>query len=187
MLCAAVGTVDGDAVRRQALGDRGGDRRAAEARVLHAGQVRGGEVGVVEQARHVVGGAAADAQAVGLHQLEDRRWIPDVGEVDGLAPEHRGEEGAEHAHEVPDRRGREQLTPVGRVPAGQLPDLESQGLVAVDDALRVAGGAGGEGDQRGLCRVSGDDAGHRGGGEEILEVLAYYADDRYVSGQVRLV
>ncbi|HMD92035.1 MAG TPA: hypothetical protein VKG80_05270 [Trebonia sp.] len=173
-------------MRGQALGDGGGDRRAAEPRVLHVLEVGRGEIGVVEQARHVVRRATADAQATGFHQGQHHGRVPDVGQVDRLAPQHRGQQGAEHAHEVADRGGRELLAPVVRVPAGELADLEAERLVAVDDALGVPRGPGRERDQGGLGRVGGDRVAHRAGGEKLVEVLAHHADDRHRGGQVRL-
>ncbi len=65
------------------------------------------------------------------------------------APSSTGiEERAEHADEVADGGGGELAPAVGRIVVQQLAGLEAQRLMAVDDTLRVAGGAGGERDQR---------------------------------------
>ena len=46
----------------------------------------------------------------------------------------------------PTGAGDELAAPVGRLETGRLAGLEAEGLVAVDDALEIAGGARAEGD-----------------------------------------
>ena len=108
---------------------------------------------MVEQAGDEVGRPTADRQAVALDQLEHAGRVPDVAQIDRGALEHRDQERAEHADEVPDRGGGELPAAVGRVVREQLAGLEAERLMAVDDALRVAGRARGEGDQRRAGRI----------------------------------
>ena len=110
---------------------------------------------MVQQAGDEVGRSAADRQSVALDQLEHPARIPDVAQIDRRALQHRDQEGAEHADEVPDRRGGQLPAAVGRVVRQQLAGLEAQRLMAVDDALRVAGRARGERDQRRAGRIGG--------------------------------
>ncbi len=152
-------------------------------------------VGMVEQAGDEVRRSAADRQAVGLHQRQHLARIPDVGEVDRGALQDGDEEGAEHADEVPDRGGGQLPSAVRRVVGQQLAGLEAQRLMAVDDALGVARGAGRERDQRGIRRVGCDGARHRLIVEEVVEIeldarplgRADQHDDRHVPAQVGLV
>ena len=69
-----------------------------------------------------------------------------------------------------DRRRRQLPAAVGRVVRQQLAGLEAERLMAVDDALRVAGGARGERDQRRARRIGGDGADQRLIGEQVVEV-----------------
>ena len=93
-----------------------------------------------------------------LDELEHLARIPHVAQVDRRTLQHRDQERAEHADEVPDRGGGELAAAVGRVVRQQLAGLEAQRLMAVDDALRVACRARGEGDQRRARRIGGDRA-----------------------------
>ncbi len=147
----------------------------------------GGEVGVVQQARHVVGGAASDGEAVAGHQLQGEARVPGVREVHRAAVEDGDQEGVDHADEVTDRRGGELVAAVGRVAACQLARLEGQSAVTVHNSLGIAGRSGGEGDQRRSCRVRSDDTGQRFGGEQVVEVPSYDADHGDLRAQLGVV
>ena len=62
----------------------------------------------------------------------------------------------------------------------ELTDLATQGLVAVHDALGIAGGTRGEGDQRRFRRVGVHGAPHGFVGEQIIEIASDESDDRNV-------
>ena len=123
---------------------------------------------MVQHAGDEVGRSAADREPVALDELEHLARVPDVAQIDGCALEYRNEEGAQHADEVTDRGAGELAAAVGRVVLQQLACLETQGLMAVDDALGVARGAGGEGDQRRAGGVGGEGAVQRFGVEQIV-------------------
>ena len=107
---------------------------------------------MVEQAGDEVRRRRRRRQAVGLDQRERLPGIPHVAQVDGMTVEHRDEQRAQHADEVSDRRGGELASAVGRVlPA--VGGFRTRALMAVHDALGLAGGAGGEGDQRPRRRI----------------------------------
>ena len=151
---------------------------------------------MVQQAGDEVGRSAADRKPVALDQLEHHARIPHVAQIDGCALEHRNEEGAQHADEVTDRGAGELAAAVGRVVLQQLAGLEAERLMAVDDALGVAGGAGGEGDQRRAGGVGGEGAVHRFGVEQVVVAVqmllaralvgAHQSDDRDVRAEVGL-
>ena len=67
----------------------------------------GGEVRVVEHAGHEEGGAATEADVLGLHDAQHLARVPDVEDVDRLVLEQRQQQGVEHADEVADRRAGE--------------------------------------------------------------------------------
>ena len=156
--------------------------------VLHTVEMIGGEIRVFEQAGDEVRWSAADGQAVTLHQRQHFSRIPDIGHVDRLTVQQRHQQGADHADEMPDRRGGEHLAGVGRVLPHQLMDFVHQAVMAVDDALGRAGGAGGVGDQRGPGRVGRQHTGHRFVGEQLVEVASPtdHADDRHLCATRRV-
>ena len=123
---------------------------------------------MVQHAGDEVGRSAADRKPVALDELEHLARVPHIAQIDGCALEYRNEEGAQHADEVTDRGAGELAAAVGRVVLQQLACLETQGLMAVHDALGVACGAGGEGDQRRAGGVGGEGAGQRFGVEQIV-------------------
>ena len=161
MLGAAVGAEHEDAQVGQPPGHGGGHGRPAEADGLEVRHVLVGAVGMVEQAGDEVRRPAADRQAVDSHQLQHLAGVPDVAQIDRCTFEHRDQECAEHADEVPDRGGGELPAAVGRVVRQQLAGLEAERLMTVDDALGIARRARGERDQCRAGRVGGDGARHR--------------------------
>jgi hypothetical protein len=111
------------------------------------GAVRRGAVGVVEQAGDEVRRSATEREVVAFQQVQHFTWIPAVEQVHRPTVDHRYEQGAKHADEVAYRCGDELVVADRPDMAGQLTRLADQRLVAVDDALRVTGRAGGKGDQ----------------------------------------
>ena len=120
-----------------------------------------GEVGVVEQAGEEERGAAADAEALLEHQAQDLARVPHVDEVHRLVAQQRHEERVEHPDEVADRRAGDRRRAARREHVVELAGLEADRAVRVDDALRVAGGARGEADERRRVGVDGDGRGER--------------------------
>ena len=144
-------------------------------------------VRVIEQAGDEVGRPAAEGQAVAFHQSQYDARIPVVDKVNRSTVEHRDQQSGKHSDEVADRcRG--QLVVADRADlAGELTRLADQAAVTVNDALRRAGGAGGERDQRGTRGIGGDRAGHRFVGEQVVEVAPDHADNLDVGAQIGLI
>lgn len=113
--------------------------------------------------------------------------MPNPANAPAALLEDGNQERADHPDEVADGGGGQLSATVRRVVHQQLARLEAEGLVAVDDALRIAGGAGGERDEcwSGGIRVEG--ARQRHVVEKVVEaLLADERNDGHVLGEVRL-
>ena len=187
MFGAAVRAEHGDAQVGEPARDGRGHRRSTQARVLHVRQVLGGEVGVIEQAGDVVGGTAADGQIVAEHQRQGLTGIPGVGEIDRSGVHDRDQECVDHADEMPDRGCGELQAAVRRIHRGQLPGFVTERIVTVQNTFGIAGGSGGEGDERDRGGVDLGDAGQRIVVEKVFESAVDDAGDGYVRGDRRIV
>ena len=160
-----------DAQIGEPAGECGGNRGPAETGGFHMAQMVIGEVGMIKQAGEEVRWAAPDGHTLALHQGQDLCGVPVIDEIDGRAIQHGNEECPEHADEVPDRGRRELATPVRRVVRMELAGLAANRLMAVDDALGIAGGTRRERNQRRIAGVGGERAGHRLVGEQVVETV----------------
>ena len=147
MLGAAVEADQRDPHRGGPIGDRRGDRSAAQAQLTHQRQVSRTQLGMIEQAGQEIGGAAARGEAVLQHRVEDDVRLPEIDQVDRLAAVHRHQQSTEQPDGVADRRAHQRRWS-GGCRGGQLAYLRSDAAMGVHRAPRLGGGAGGVGDQR---------------------------------------
>ena len=131
-----------------------------------------GELGMIQQAGDEIRRPAAEADSVSRHQVQDQAWIPRVAQMDRHTFEHRAKQPTEHADEMPYRQSRQVSGGMLRMTGVELTDLAAQGLMAVHDALGIAGGSRREGDQRRFRRVGVDRARHGFVGKQFIEIPA---------------
>ena len=134
---------------RGPLGDRQGDGRAAEADEVHQLEVLVGAVRMVEQAGQEVRGPGAAGQSVLAHDGQEAGRVPHVGEVHGVALQHRDQQRAEHAHGVAHRGPGQGVTAAGGPHGAELAHLGADGPVGVDHPFRVGRRPRRVGDDRG--------------------------------------
>ena len=87
---------------------------ASHAGVRHEFEVFLGEVRVIENARHEVRRTAHDADSLLTHESQHLCGIPDIEEIDGISPDQRAHERAQHPHEMADGRASDRRRTVCR-------------------------------------------------------------------------
>ena len=169
VLRRAVGPEHLDPEPLRTLCDGGRDRRAPEADAPDELGVLRPERRVVQQAREEDGGAAAEADARLRHDFQRLGGLPAIREMDGIVSIDGHQVRGEEPRHVRERRGHERRASAARVDGRELPGLEQQRAVGVDDALGARRGARRVPDHRRPVRVDVGGSGEGRGVEQRVE------------------